>query len=200
MASTLTVFTGPMFSRKSKRLIDALDHEAHADKTILFLKPITDDRTDGISYRKETLRASRPEEEPVYEKFEAHAIRSPGDAEKLFQKYKPQVIGIDEAQFLTLETFDWILKKLEENKDRDFQIFVAGLDTDYMRRPYTPVPELLAVADKVIKLEAKCDTCKGKNGSGILTQRISGTRKLVEIGSKNYRAACRVCHTIPELE
>ena len=199
MASILRVITGPMFSKKSTRLIEALDDEAHADKIILLLKPATPngDRTSGISFRKKKLQR---EKKSQFEEFAAYTINSAMEAEELFQKIKPHVVGIDEAHFLSYEFLDWITEKLVQHKDSELQLIVSGLDTDFSRRPFGIMPQLMALADEVTKLKGKCDVCKGKKGSGILTLKKGGSLRQIEVGDKEiYGVTCRACHTIPKL-
>ena len=201
MAATLTVFTGPMVSGKSTRLVSALDHEVHGDNVILLLKAATpaEDRTHGVGCRKKTVTNGNTEE-AKFEEYAAETVGSIQEAEELFQKIKPQVIGIDEAHFLPFEFTNWIAGKLDKNECGNLQIYVSGLDTDYARRPFGIMPDLLAMADEVIKLRAKCDTCKGKKGHGIFTQKKSRSLKQIEVGNKKlYGAACRACHTIPAI-
>lgn len=193
MPATLTVITGPMFSKKSKRLMEMLNDESHADKKILRFKPNIDDRTMGIGSRK--LGTADDIEE--WEEVQAYRIGSTEEADALFQKEKPAVIGIDEGHLFDFWLQDWIAKKLDEEKlNEDFMIITAGLGTDYMRRPTKNMPELMAMADEVVILTAKCKSCKGKKGRAIFTERIAGSSRAIEIGSKNYRAACRACHHI----
>lgn len=202
MAATLTIFTGPMFSGKSTRLISALDHEVHGDNVILLLKAAapTEDRTQGVGCRRKTVINGSTEEEAQFEEFAANTVGTAQEAEDLFQKIKPQVIGIDEAHFLPFEFINWIADKLNKNEGDALQIYVSGLDMDYARRPFGIMPDLLAMADEIIKLRAKCNTCKGKRGTGIFTQKKSRSLKQVEVGNKKlYGAACRICHTIPSM-
>ena len=110
MAATLTVITGPMFSKKSKRLMEMLNDELHADKKILRLKPNIDDRTVGIGSRK----PGPADNEETWEEVQAYRISSAGEAEDLFQKEKPDVIGIDEGHLFDFWLQDWIAKKLDE--------------------------------------------------------------------------------------
>ena len=72
------------------------------------------------------------------------------------------------------------------------QVIVAGLDTDYLRRPFEPIPTLCDRAEYVTKMLAVCHKC---GGPGMYTQRIVRSEELVVLGAQGaYEARCRVCY------
>jgi thymidine kinase len=98
------------------------------------------------------------------------------------------VIGIDEAQF-----FDEGLSELASQlADRGIRVIVAGLDQDYLRRPFGPMPKILALAEYVDKMHAVCVTC---GAPAHYSQRISGGGEQVQVGdTDSYEARCRRCY------
>jgi thymidine kinase len=71
------------------------------------------------------------------------------------------------------------------------RIIIAGLDTDYLGRPFHPMPELLAVADDITKYLAICMQC---GNPAKHTQRLVGSEELVVVGAAGmYEARCRRC-------
>ena len=97
------------------------------------------------------------------------------------------VVGIDEAQFFDNEITE-VCKKLALNGTR---VIVAGLDMDYLGRPFGQMPNLLAVADYITKLHAIC-VCCGNIATN--TYRKSEDEGLVVLGEKDiYEARCRTC-------
>ena len=72
-------------------------------------------------------------------------------------------------------------------------MIAAGLDQDYMRRPFGPMPGLLAVAEEVSKLHAVCVRCRG---AAHYSQRVSGGDAQVEVGDSSYEARCRPCYEL----
>lgn len=74
--------------------------------------------------------------------------------------------------------------------DAGIRVIAAGLDQDYMRRPFGPMPGLLAVAEEVSKMHAVCVRCRG---AAHYSQRVSGGDAQVEVGDSTYEARCRSC-------
>ena len=98
-----------------------------------------------------------------------------------------EVIGIDEGQF-----FDAGLPAVcTELANAGRRVIVAGLDTDYLGKPFEPMPHLLAIAEYVTKTLAICMTCGGAAGH---TQRLVPSRERVLVGATGtYEARCRRC-------
>jgi thymidine kinase len=97
------------------------------------------------------------------------------------------VVGIDEAQF-----FDDRLPELAtELADHGVRVIVAGLDQDFLRRPFGPMPRLLALAEIVDKMHAVCVRC---GAAAHYSQRIAGGGDQVQVGdAEAYEARCRRC-------
>ncbi|MFP5287781.1 MAG: thymidine kinase, partial [Thermoanaerobaculia bacterium] len=95
--------------------------------------------------------------------------------------------GIDEAQFFDLE----LVELVSELADRGLRVIVAGLDLDYLRRPFGPMPQLLALAEYVDKMHAVCIRC---GAPAHYSQRIAGSGEQLLIGdTEKYEARCRSC-------
>ena len=77
--------------------------------------------------------------------------------------------------------------------DAGIRVIAAGLDQDYMRRPFGPMPALLAVAEEVSKMHAVCVRCRG---AAHYSQRLSGGDAQVEVGDSSYEARCRSCYEL----
>lgn len=99
-----------------------------------------------------------------------------------------EVIGIDEAQF-----FDaGLVNLVTELADSGRRVIVAGLDQDYLRRPFGPMPAILALAEFVDKTHAVCVRC---GGAAHYSQRIAGGDEQVLVGDQEaYEARCRECY------
>lgn len=196
MAATLTIITGPMFSGKSEELIRLLHRANYAKRKILCIKPAMDKRS-GNEIRARKIKAGVDSGDT---RFPAHSVASEKELTELgiFENDHYDLLAVDEAQFFDNWLINFVQKLLEIKKDRNFQILIAGLDMDAWRKPFGPVPALMAMADEVKKETAICFACHGKNGSAIFTQKIGGSEKRVEIGTVDiYEARCRVCHIIP---
>ncbi|HTV83531.1 MAG TPA: thymidine kinase [Acidobacteriaceae bacterium] len=174
----IEVITGPMFSGKSEELIRRLKRAQIAKRRVACFKPDLDaryHRTAIASHSAQTLDALT-----VTNMEELKSVLMPMiDA--------VEVIGIDEAQF-----FDPTLIGLSnELVHLGTRVIIAGLDTSFTGEPFAPMPELLAIADEVVKLSAVCMQC---GAPAVHTQRLGSSQSLVLVGAAGvYEARCRAC-------
>jgi thymidine kinase len=98
------------------------------------------------------------------------------------------VVGIDEAQFFD----DSVIEVCNTLADNGIRVIIAGLDMDFMGKPFGPIPALLSVAEYVTKVHAICMRC------GNLAQfsfRKSEDEQVVLLGENNlYEPLCRNCY------
>ncbi|MGD2061911.1 MAG: thymidine kinase, partial [Acidimicrobiia bacterium] len=105
-----------------------------------------------------------------------------------------RVIGVDEGQFFD----DGLVDVVDNLATTGKQVIVAGLDTDYLRRPFEPIPSLCDRAEYVTKMLAVCHRC---GGPALYTQRIVQSDDLVVLGAQDaYEARCRMCYDPTEPE
>lgn len=101
--------------------------------------------------------------------------------------WRTQVIGIDEANFMGAGLTDVVSQLADSGK----QVILAGLDTDYMGRPFSPIPDLLAHAESITKTLAICMRC---GNPAKHTQRLVESDDLIVVGAAGmYEACCRRC-------
>ena len=171
----IEVVCGPMFSGKSEELIRRLRRAEIARQRVQIFKPAIDERyatNQIVSHDDGRIHA-----ESVSNATEVQA--------KL--DVRTEVIGIDEAQFLGEAMVDFVVRLADMGK----RIVIAGLDTDYLGRPFHPMPELLAVADEITKTLAICMQC---GNPAKHTQRLIASEELVVVGAAGmYEARCRRC-------
>ena len=99
-----------------------------------------------------------------------------------------QVVGIDEAQFYDMSLVD----VAQELADRGIRVIIAGLDTDFLGKPFGPMPYLMAVAEEVRKVHAICVRCGNLANH---SHRLSHSTELVVLGEKDaYEPLCRECY------
>ena len=179
----IEIIAGGMFSGKSEELIRRLRRAVIARQRVQVFKPLLDDRfsTDEVVSRDER-------------RLKALAVAT--SAEMLARvEIGVQVVGVDEIQF-----FDpGVVEVCMQLADAGIRVIAAGLDQDYMRRPFGPMPALLAVAEEVSKMHAVCVRCRG---AAHYSQRVAGGNSQVEVGDSAYEARCRHCfepyHAAPE--
>ena len=171
----IEVITGCMFSGKSEELIRRLRRAQIARQKVQIFKPLVDDRysTDHIVSHSEMRIASENLE----------------NADEIPRRVQPdtEVVGIDEGQF-----FDARLPEVcNALADGGKRVIVAGLDQDYLRRPFEPMPQLLAIAEYITKTLAICVVCGDPANH---TQRLVASGDRVLVGAAGlYEARCRRC-------
>jgi len=165
-----------MFSGKSEELIRLLRRATIARQRVQVFKPALDDRyteTDVVSHSRWRLPC-----EVVDRAEEIIAHLDP----------RTEVVGIDEAQFFDQE----LTRVCSHLADLGKRVIVAGLDMDFSGVPFGPMPELLAIAEEVHKINAICASC---GAPASYTQRLTASKEQVVVGAADvYEARCRRCH------
>jgi thymidine kinase len=171
----IEVICGPMFSGKSEELIRRLRRARIARRRVAVFKPVLDNRFSDSEIV--THAATRMGSEAV------------DSARDILQKldWTSDVIGIDEANFFGGE----LVRVATELADSGKQVIIAGLDTDYLGRPFAPIPDLLALAESITKTLAICMRC---GAPAKHTQRLVRSEQLILVGAvDSYEARCRAC-------
>ena len=169
------VITGSMFSGKSEELIRRVRRAQIARQKVQIFKPRVDDR-----YAADHIVSHSDMKMPSQVVTSAGEILDSTLAET-------DVVGIDEGQFFDLS----LVQVVNALADRGLRVIVAGLDQDYMGRPFEPMPQLLAVAEYVDKTLAICMRCGAPaNRSQRL---VPATDRVVVGGEQEYEARCRRC-------
>jgi len=166
---------GPMFSGKSEELMRRLRRAMIARKRVQVFKPIIDDRYSEHEIVSHTDIRMKSE-----------AI---GGASEITSRldWRTQVVGIDESNFFGQE----LVEIANQLADSGKQVIVAGLDTDYMGRPFPPMPDLLTLAESITKTLAICVRC---GNPAKHTQRLVESNELIVVGAAgSYEARCRRC-------
>jgi thymidine kinase len=172
---SIEVITGSMFSGKTEELIRRLRRAQFAGLRVEIFKPALDKRyseTRVVSHDEKSIIST-----PV---DNASAI--------LLLAVDVNVVGIDEAQFFD----DSVIEVCNTLADNGIRVIIAGLDMDFMGKPFGPIPALLSVAEYVTKVHAICMRC------GNLAQfsfRKSEDEQVVLLGENNlYEPLCRNCY------
>src|SRR3954464_11483153 len=132
----IEVVAGPMFSGKSEELIRRLRRAEIARQRVQIFKPGIDQRySDDHIVSHSDL------------KILSECVKDAAELEKRLD-WRTEVIGIDEAQFLGEGIVGLVVRMADMGK----RVIIAGLDTDYLGRPFHPMPELMAIADEIVKV------------------------------------------------
>src|SRR5512134_3078356 len=171
----IEVICGPMFSGKSEELIRRLRRAMIARKRVQVFKPSLDTRFSEDEIVSHADVRMKSEVVP-----DAAQILSRMD-------WRTEVVGVDEANFMGPGLIEVCGRLADSGK----QVIAAGLDTDYMGRPFSPIPELLALAESITKTLAICVRC---GNPAKHTQRLVESDELIVVGAAGmYEARCRRC-------
>lgn len=182
---SIEVVCGSMFSGKTDELIRRLRRATIANQKVQVFKPTID-----VRYAVEKVTSHAGSE------YDATPVNQ---AREILDRLDPDttVVGVDEAQFFDEE----IVPLVSGLAAKGIRVIVAGLDTDFRAEPFGYMPVLMAVAEKVDKLQAICMVC-GEPASR--TQRFVNGKPanfddpVVIVGaSEMYEARCRKHHQVP---
>jgi thymidine kinase len=170
----IEVICGSMFSGKTEELIRRLKRAKIANMKVEIFKPAIDIRYDEIK---------------IVSHDENEILSTPIDNSQkiLLMAQDVEVVGLDEAQFFD----DGIAEVCDQLAMRGVRVIVAGLDMDFMAKPFGQMPFLMAKADYVTKLHAICMKC---GNIANYSYRIIPNDEQIMLGAKNaYEPRCRIC-------
>lgn len=171
----IEVVCGPMFSGKSEELMRRLRRAMIARRRVQVFKPVIDNRyshDEIVSHGDIRMKSA--------------VIAGASEILQMLD-WRTQVVGVDEANFLGPELIDVTRQLADSGK----QVILAGLDTDFMGRPFGPIPDLLAHAESITKTLAICMRC---GNPAKHTQRLVESDDLIVVGAAGmYEARCRRC-------
>ena len=175
----IEVVCGSMFSGKTEELIRRVRRAQIARQKVELFKPQIDTR-----YSKDEIVSHDDQKLP------SRVIKDANEIIPL--SLEAQVVAIDEAQFYKKS----LVKVCKTLANMGKRVIVAGLDTDFRGEPFSPIPELLAIAEYITKTHAICVVC---GNPANFTQRTSKSRDQVVIGTSDiYEARCRNCYEPPD--
>ncbi|HZK64264.1 MAG TPA: thymidine kinase [Puia sp.] len=176
----IEVICGSMFSGKTEELIRRLRRARIARLRVAVFKPAVENR-----YHDENIVS--------HDETSLLSIPVPRATAMLEQAGNADVVGIEEAQF-----FDELLPAVcDALALQGTRVIVAGLDMDFLGRPFGQMPVLLAKADYITKLHAICMQC---GNMAHYSYRKGRNTELVELGNGElYEPRCRSCYEKGEL-
>ena len=174
-AGSVEVICGSMFSGKTEELIRRLKRAQFAKQKVEIYKPCID-----VRYSEDQVVS-----------HDSHSIPStPIDspASMLLLSSDVEVVGIDEAQFFD----DTLVDVVQTLANRGIRVIIAGLDTDFLGKPFGPIPALMAIAEDIQKVHAICVKCGSPANH---SHRLSASDELVVLGETDiYEPLCRHCY------
>ena len=185
----IEVICGCMFAGKTEELLRRVRRIEFAKKDVIVFKPLIDNRysNDEVVSHNNT-------------KTKSINISKPSDICEYLKDNLPYAIVIDEIQFLDESVID----VCNYYADKGVRVICAGLDKDFRGEPFGIMPKLLAIAERVTKLDAICQVC---GGIATRTQRIINgepayyDNPVIQVGAKEqYEARCRHCHVVLKRE
>ena len=171
----IEVICGSMFSGKTEELIRRLKRAEFANQKILLFKPHIDDRfsvKSVVSHKGSSL--------------EAQVIEKASEALDLWKNER--IVAFDEAQFFDHE----IVSVCNELAKKGVRVIIAGLDMDYLGKPFGPMPELLCIAEYVTKVHAICVSCG--NLAYVSNRTVSESGQVLVGAIEKYQPLCRGCY------
>src|SRR5512141_1368862 len=174
-AGWIEVITGSMFSGKSEELIRRLRRAQIARQKVQIFKPTFDNR-----YAEDQIVSHSDMRIGSTNVSNSNALLAQVDEDT-------EVVGIDEGQFFDAD-LPAVCNALANKGKR---VIVAGLDQDYLGKPFEPMPQLLAIAEYITKTLAICMVCGSPANH---TQRLVANSERVLLGAQGtYEARCRHC-------
>lgn len=176
----MIIHTGSMFSGKTSSLEKDLKRFSIANYKVMAFKPIVDKRyshQDIVTHDKISLKAQ--------------LVETSSDILREVEKNSPQVVGIDEVQFLKDDPEE-VLQNIEKILSLGITVVIAGLDMDYTAHPFEILKELMPKADYLNKHHAVCKKC---GADAWVSHRKIQSDKRVELGAvEEYEPLCRSCY------
>lgn len=173
-SGSIEIICGSMFSGKTEELIRRLKRAQIAKLNVEIFKPKTDTRYDDTAVVSHDLNSIQS---------------TPVDSSSaiLLLGANTQVVGIDEAQFFD----DELPEVCNTLAKKGIRVVIAGLDMDFLGKPFGPMPALMAIAEHVTKVNAVCMQC---GSPAVYSYRTVASEARVLLGEKDsYEPRCRAC-------
>jgi thymidine kinase len=183
----IEVISGSMFSGKTEELLRRLRRSEIAGQSVAVYKPAIDDRYGEATIGSHTGR-----------QWEAAVIDNEGDGplDILDDEPFPEVVAIDEANFFS----GALVEVCNTLADAGTRVIVSGTDQTFRGEPFEPLPQLMATAEYVDKLQAICSQCgepASRNQRLIEGEPAHAEDPTILVGAEeSYEARCRDCHVL----
>lgn len=173
----IEVICGSMFSGKTEELIRRLKRAKIAQQKVEIFKPKIDIRFDEVNVVS-------------HDSNSIHSTPVESSSQILSLADDVEVIGVDEAQFFD----DELPQVCETLANKGIRVIVAGLDMDYLGKPFGPLPQLMATAEYVTKVHAICMKCGNLANHSHRT--VSDSSRILLGEQDSYVPLCRNCFNV----
>ena len=188
----LEIIIGPMFSGKTSKLLEIYKQNIFCKIPIIVINHSSDIRyhkTDLSTHDKIMIPCVKTTH--LLDIWNYDNLEDPIDEDLMnihFQFREAKVVLINEGQFF--EDLKFIVKDMLKMKKN---VYVSGLDGDYLRERFGLILDLIPLCDKVTKLTSLCGICKDGT-PGIFSLRLTNENIQKVIGNNNYIPVCRNCY------
>ena len=170
------VYTGPMFSGKTSRLLSTLDRYKYQHKKMIVFKPRLDDRY-SVS---EVVTHGGWKQHAVCVKTGADILEHLANSD-----VNPHVVAVDEAFMIPgiTESLVWLFTN-------GFTVVVSSLEMSASGKPFHEIEKMLVWATHVEKCCAVCTVC-GRDAHYTHKKQVGGDE--IEVGgSELYEPRCSI--------
>ena len=189
---SIELIIGPMFCGKTTELIRRAQTASVANKRVLLIKFILDDRYDkgDVITTHSKQKYSSTEGDDFLAPIKVISSLNLISQNTIDEVKKHDVICIDEGQF-----YSDLIEACERWAEEKKRIIISALDSDYLRRPFGQTCDLISKCELVTKLTGVCMICNKRAAS--FTKRIKQIDQLVVFSSTElYRSCCRTCYNL----
>lgn len=189
----LELFIGPMFSGKTSKLLEIYKQCNFCNIPVIIINHSIDTR-----YHESMVSTHDKIMAPCIQTTKLSDIWDYKDIDSHFNENSDRhiklrmadVILINEGQF-----FDDLYEVVDDMLKCNKRVYICGLDSDFERKKFGQILDLIPLCDKVNKLTSLCSQCKDGT-PGIFSMRLTSERQQTLVGSDNYIPVCRKCYEV----
>ena len=190
-ASYLELIIGPMFSSKTSKILEIYKQCKFCNIPVIIINHSIDTR-----YHESMVSTHDKIMAPCIQTTKLNSIWNYSILDNHFNEKSnnhlilrsADVILINEGQFFK-DLYSVVEDMLKCNK----RVYICGLDSDFERKKFGQILDLIPLCDKVTKLTSLCSQCKDGT-PGIFSMRLTPEKQQTLVGSDNYIPVCRKCY------
>ena len=189
--SYLELIIGPMYSGKTSQIVEIYNQCKFCNISVAVINHSIDTR-----YDEKLLTTHDQIKIPCIQTTKLNSIWNYSILDNHFNEKSnnhlvlrsADVILINEGQFFK-DLYSVVEDMLKCNK----RVYICGLDSDFERKKFGQILDLIPLCDKVTKLTSLCSQCRDGT-PGIFSMRLTPEKQQTLVGSDNYIPVCRKCY------